>query len=172
MKGVICLNTDTGIISKIAELILTNRPAAIANIQGSEQYPDIEGTVVFYPEEQGVMVLTAIAGLPVPDAECGNTVHAIHIHDGGECSGNDEDPFANAGTHYNPYDCPHPQHAGDLPPIFADNGSAWSAVLMERFNVDDVIGKTVIIHDSYDDFQSQPAGNSGSKIACGVIEAV
>ena len=173
MKGVVDLNNEeTSIISRIAELILGNPPAAIANIQGSEQYPDIEGTVVFYPEPQGVMVLTAITGLPVPDAECGNTIHGMHIHEGGECSGTEEDPFANAGTHYNPYDCPHPQHAGDLPPIFADNGSAWNAVLMERFSVEEIIGKTVIIHDSYDDFHTQPAGDSGAKIACGVISSV
>ena len=165
-------NGENGFISRLAELILSNPPAAFADIRGSEAYPDIEGSVVFYSEPQGVLVLTAVTGLPVPDEPCGNTIHAMHIHQGGSCSGNEEDPFADAGSHYNPNDCPHPQHAGDLPPIFANNGSAWNAVLLERFGVDEVIGKTVIIHSSYDDFTTQPSGNAGAKIACGVITAV
>ena len=93
----------------------------------------------------------------------------MHIHEGESCSGNENDPFADAGAHYNPGDCPHPQHAGDLPPLFASGGSAWNAVLLNRFGIDEVIGKTIIIHQKYDDFESQPSGDSGLKIACGVI---
>ena len=166
----IALNTGSdSIIGGIAELIISRPPGAIAQILGSSAYPDIEGTVVFYPENEGVLVLTALSGLPVPEDVCGGTIHAMHIHEGGSCSGNEEDPFADAGNHYNPNDCPHPQHAGDLPPVFANGGSAWNAVLLDRFSIDDVIGKTVILHASYDDFQTQPSGNSGAKIACGVI---
>jgi Cu-Zn family superoxide dismutase len=92
-----------------------------------------------------------------------------HIHEGGKCSGNENDPFADAGTHFNPYNCAHPEHAGDLPPLFGNKGYAWSSVLTNRFTVSDVIGRTVIIHSRPDDFTTQPAGNSGEKIACGVI---
>lgn len=153
----------------IAEIILNTKPAAMAEIHGSNEYPDIYGNTAFYPGDEGVLVVTAVTGLPVSESECAPTVHALHIHNGSECSGNNLDPFANAGEHYNPNGCPHPQHAGDLPPIFANNGSAWNAVLTDRFGIDEILGKTVIIHASYDDFMTQPSGNSGMKIACGVI---
>ena len=162
-------NNSVGVIESVAQLILENPPQALAQIHGSEQYPDIEGTVAFYADNEGVLVLTAVTGLPVSTEECGNTVHGMHIHDGESCTGNENDPFADAGAHYNPGDCPHPEHAGDLPPLFASNGSAWNAVLLNRFSIDEVIGKTIIIHQKYDDFESQPSGDSGLKIACGVI---
>ena len=88
-----------------------------------------------------------------------------------ETTGNEDDPFADAKTHYNPKSCPHPYHAGDLPPLFSANGYAYSAVLTDRFTVDEIIGKTVVIHSSPDDFTTQPSGNAGRKIACGVITA-
>lgn len=61
---------------------------------------------------------------------------------------------------------------GDLPPLFVGNGRAWGAVLTTRFRVEEVIGRTVIIHSQADDFRTQPAGDSGSRIACGVIRPV
>ena len=80
------------------------------------------------------------------------------------------DPFAGAMSHYNPKGCEHPYHAGDLPPLFGNGGSALSLFLTNRFSVREITGKTVIIHDRPDDFTTQPSGNSGTKIACGVIE--
>jgi Cu-Zn family superoxide dismutase len=56
-----------------------------------------------------------------------------------------------------------------MPPLFAANGHAFSAFLTDRFSINDIIGKTVVIHDSPDDFSTQPSGNSGSKLACGQI---
>ena len=56
-------NGENGFISRLAELILSNPPAAFADIRGSEAYPDIEGSVVFYSEPQGVLVLTAVLGI-------------------------------------------------------------------------------------------------------------
>ena len=85
------------------------------------------------------------------------------------CTGTADDPFADALTHYNPQCCPHPAHAGDMPPLIANNGYAIQAFLTDRFTVREILGKTVIIHDSADDFSSQPAGNAGARIACGVI---
>ena len=63
----------------------------------------------------------------------------------------------------------HPYHAGDMPPLFGEKGEAFSVFMTKRFRVDDIIGKTVIIHSMPDDFTTQPAGNSGEKIACGII---
>lgn len=83
-----------------------------------------------------------------------------------------DDPFADAMSHYNPNDCEHPHHAGDLPPLFGNDGFALLLFLTSRFSVDEIIGKTVIIHDQPDDFTTQPSGNSGTKIACGVIGKV
>jgi Cu-Zn family superoxide dismutase len=101
--------------------------------------------------------------------KCKENIFAFHIHDGKSCTGNDTDPFANAKSHYNPHECSHPQHAGDLPPLFGNDGYAWSAILTNRFSIDEIIGNTIIIHSKPDDFTTQPSGNSGEKIACGVI---
>lgn len=149
--------------------LLRRKPRAVAKVRGSEEYPQISGTVKFYQMLYGVFVVSEIKGLPNPKGRCESPVFAFHIHGGGSCTGNSEDPFANAGTHYNPGNCPHPYHAGDMPPLFGSNGMAFSAFLTDRFNVGEVIGKTVIIHSAPDDFTTQPSGNSGKKIACGVI---
>ena len=71
--------------------------------------------------------------------------------------------------HYNPLGCPHPYHAGDMPPIFGAAGYAFSAFVTDRFTVRDVVGRSVILHGSPDDFTTQPSGNAGEKIACGEI---
>ena len=83
-----------------------------------------------------------------------------------------QEPFADAMQHFDLADCVHPHHAGDLPPLFGNDGLAVSAFLTNRFSVDEVLGRTVIIHDHPDDFTTQPSGNSGTKIACGVIKSL
>ncbi len=55
-------------------------------------------------------------------ASCGQRIFGFHIHEGTRCSGTSVDHFADAGSHYNPSNCPHPMHAGDLPPLFVNNG--------------------------------------------------
>lgn len=151
--------------------LLRQKPQAIAQIAGSRDYPNIRGSVRFFQTRTGVIVLADISGLPTGSGECKKPIFAMHIHGGGSCSGNATDPFADALTHYNPNDCPHPSHAGDMPPLFGCSGAALSAFMTDRFTVREVIGRTVIIHANPDDFTSQPAGNSGTKIACGVIRA-
>lgn len=146
------------------------RPAdAIANIRGGRAHPGIRGNVLFYRVRGGVIVRADIRGLPAQTDACKGSFLGFHIHTGSRCSGNAEDSFADAGTHYNPYICPHPQHAGDLPPLLCAAGSAFSMFLTDRFTVREIIGRTVIIHSSPDDFTTQPAGNAGEKLACGVI---
>ena len=79
-------------------------------------------------------------------------------------------PFPNTGNHYNPGNVPHPEHAGDLPPLLSNNGYAWMTFYTGRINIEDVAGKSLVIHSMRDNFTSQPSGDSGDKIGCGVIE--
>lgn len=152
--------------------IMRGAPDAIATVRGSSEYTGINGSVKFYQTARGVLTVAEIFGLPVPTEKCGNDIFAFHIHSGATCTGNAEDEFADAGTHYNPTDCPHPYHAGDMPPLFSAGGTAFLAFLSDRFTAGEIVGKTVIIHDRPDDFTTQPSGNAGSKIACGEIAGV
>ena len=152
--------------------ILQKLPEAVAVMNGSVQHRQINGTVKFYQARRGVLVVADIMGLPISEGTCGGNIFAFHIHGGMSCTGNDEDPFADAGVHYNPDNCPHPYHAGDMPPLFAVGGEAFLAFVTDRFDVNEILGKTVIIHDGVDDFTSQPSGNAGNKIACGLISSV
>ena len=138
-------------------------PNAIARIKGGADAPHLSGEVRFYQECGNVLVVADISGMP----NCGETgFFALHIHEGGSC---DSEGFAQTGGHYNPKEMAHPNHAGDLPPLMRCGDRAFLAVRTDRFCVQEIIGKTVVIHDGPDDFQSQPAGNAGMKIACGVI---
>lgn len=151
---------------------LNTRPHAVAMVRGGEMYPEVTGIVRFYQTGRGVLVVTEVSGLPNLQPGCGNSIFAIHIHGGDSCQGNATEVFAKAMGHYNPDNCPHPYHAGDMPPLFANEGNAFSIFLTDRFTVDEIVEKTVIIHTKPDDFTSQPAGNSGEKMACGVIHRV
>lgn len=149
--------------------LLRGVPQAAANITGSESHPGLSGLVRFYQTKAGVVVLAEVSGLPHSDHSCEDRIFGFHIHQGTDCGGDMDDPFANAMSHYDSHDCGHPHHAGDLPPLFGNGGFALSLFLTHRFSVDEVIGKTVIIHNAPDDFTTQPSGGSGTKIACGVI---
>ncbi len=146
------------------------RPQARAKINGSILYPTIDGDVWFYNAGSAVLVVVDVEGLPNPPTRCSSPIFALHIHEGGNCSGNSTDPFYDAGMHYNPNNCLHPYHSGDLPTLFGVNGNAFLATLTNRFSINEIIGKTIIIHSSPDDFKTQPSGNSGTKIACGEIK--
>lgn len=150
--------------------ILARPPDAIAVLKGSRAYPRIRGAVFFYTTRAGVIVATELFGLPRTQNGAESPVLGFHIHDGSACTGNESDPFANAGSHYKKGESLHPYHAGDMPPIFANNGYALSTFLSNRFTVKDILGKAVVLHDAPDDFRTQPAGNSGNRIACGIIE--
>jgi len=159
--------------SRLSLLALLRRsPQAAARVTGSEDHPDISGAVRFYQSGENVIVLAEINGLPHSALPCHEEVFGFHIHQGTGCGGNMGEPFADAMSHYDPYGCGHPHHAGDLPPLFGNGGFALSLFLTRRFSVEEVIGRTVIIHDRPDDFTTQPSGNSGTKIACGVIRRV
>lgn len=138
-------------------------PDAVAQIRGGMEAPQLTGWVQFYQKNGCVLIVARISGLP---EENGTGFFGFHIHQGKSCSGND---FSGTGSHYNPAEQGHPKHAGDLPPLLACRGNAYLSVKTERFSVRDIIGRTVVIHSDPDDFHSQPAGNAGRKIACGVI---
>lgn len=73
--------------------------------------------------------------------------------------------------HYNPEKEEHPRHAGDLPPVLSNDGTAWMEIYTGRFYPMDVVGRTIVLHEMPDDFKTQPSGDSGMKIACGEIKA-
>ena len=142
---------------------------AIANIKGSPLYPNLHGRVIFRQEPYGTIVTAEIYNLPISNQKCTPNIFAFHIHEGTSCTGDLADPFSNAKSHYTPTNCPHPAHAGDLPPLFGNDGYAYLSTLTNRFTVNEIIGKVVIIHDKPDDFTTAPSGNAGTKIACGEI---
>lgn len=149
--------------------LLRSRPQAIATVRGSDTYPNIQGEVRFYQTRMGSVVYASIMGLPENGDRCRQPIFGFHIHTGEKCEGNASDPFAATGMHYNPQDCMHPYHAGDMPPLFGADGKALLIFMTDRFTVGEIIGRTVVIHSSPDDFTTQPSGNSGIKIACGEI---
>lgn len=128
------------------------------------------GTVRMVQEGDRVVVHARVAGL-TPNRE-----HGFHVHEKGDCSAPDA---SSAGEHLNPDGKPHgPQHGehhvGDLPSLKADA----AGVAMANFEVKgtllgagaaDLIGKALVVHADPDDYSSQPSGNAGRRIACGVI---
>ena len=149
---------------------LANQPRAFAHVQGSEKYPQVEGLVTFYDFLDGTIVMADISGLPHEEETCERGFFGFHIHEGTACTGNEEDPFADAGSPFNPAGCPHPAHAGDMPVLEENRGRSWLAFYTERFTPRDVLGRTVVIHSMPDDYHTQPSGDSGEKMACGVIQ--
>jgi Cu-Zn family superoxide dismutase len=150
--------------------IMSQRPDAAAVLIGSEAEPQISGVTQFYQTDSGVLVVAQIFGLPYTEGDCSDRVYGFHIHSGEACAGNENDPFSEAGTHFDPQNCSHPGHAGDLPPLFGNHGLAVCAVLTDRFTVREILHRTVVVHSDRDDFSTDPSGSAGTKIACGVIE--
>jgi len=150
-----------------SELLGSERPQAIAWMQGAKNVPQLGGTVKFYAVSYGgVLVEAEIYGLP--DTSRYSNFYAFHIHETGNCSNN----FIHTGEHYNPEGQIHPYHIGDMPPLISIQGNAWMAFYDGRFDITELIGRSVVIHGGVDDFHSQPAGNAGEKIGCGVIQFV
>lgn len=144
--------------------------AALAPASGSL----VSGTLAFVPMGDGVHVTGDIDGLAP------NSTHGFHIHETGDCSAADA---SSAGGHFNPSgeahgraSAPH-HHLGDNDNLVADaNGVAhvnahFAGVVLGGGGADDIVGKAVIVHANPDDYASQPSGNAGARIACGVISA-
>jgi Cu-Zn family superoxide dismutase len=149
---------------------LNGVPSAYAEIKGSDSYPEIQGMVYFFEMSGGSIVVAEIYGLP--DEGMGSTgeFFGFHIHEGSTCTGNEGGAFSDTLIHYSPEYAEHPYHLGDLPVLLSSNGTAWSAIYTGRFYPEQVIGRTVVIHGHPDDYQSQPFGHAGEKMACGEIK--
>jgi Cu-Zn family superoxide dismutase len=130
---------------------------------------EISGTVTFTKVGRGLQVQAEIRGL-APGK------HGFHIHEFGDCSSPDA---MSAGAHFNPGMMPHAgpmstkRHVGDLGNIEADSsGRARYDVIdpaMSFYGPNSILGRSVIVHEKADDLRSQPAGDAGARIACGVI---
>lgn len=153
------------------------RPEAYAIIRGSESYPNINGFVTFSRSRGGTWVEVEVRGLPEYMPAIGDRPpigpFGFHIHEEGSCMPHEgSDAFSHAQGHYNPGNQPHGNHAGDFPVLFSNSGYSRMGFFTDRFSPRDVIGRAVIIHLHPDDYRSQPAGNSGERIACGEISEV
>lgn len=142
--------------------------ASLTPTQGNS----VRGLVMFHEKDGHVMVHAKLSGLK-PNAE-----HGFHLHEKGDCASPDG---ASAGGHFNPDGKPHgPQtaahHAGDMPALKADaNGVVDQKFMLHGPTVAagpaSINGRSVIVHIAPDDYVTQPTGNSGARIACGVIAA-
>ena len=145
---------------------LTTDPCAYAIIQGGTSFPDIAGIANFYETKwnTGLLIEIELTNLPNASADSPHFL-GLHLHENGDCTNG----FANTGMHYNPTDAAHPYHIGDLPSILNSHGYAYGAFYDCFLSIPKILGRSVILHDSRDDFTSQPSGDSGEKIACGII---
>lgn len=146
--------------------------SAIATLQAAPG-GTAAGTLHFAVADGGVRLYGDLSGL-TPDA-----TNAMHIHAVGDCSPPD---FKSAGDHFNPAVVPHGDrsgtglhHAGDMPNQVADAaGNAKVDQLLDGLNIGsgdafDIVGKAVVVHEQADDYTTQPSGNAGARIACGII---
>jgi Cu-Zn family superoxide dismutase len=142
--------------------------AQLAPASGSQA----SGSIVFNKTADGARVVFDLQNLKPGK-------HGFHIHEKGDCS----DPkAASAGPHFNPSKSHHggvdtaDRHAGDFGNIEADaSGKVHVELQLKGVKFDgaeSIIGKAVIVHDKEDDLKTDPSGNSGDRIACGVIEPI
>lgn len=160
--------TQTASEGKSAEESMNAREAAakLAPTEGNT----VSGTVRFEPTDEGVLVTATIDGLE-PE-----TLHGFHIHEKGDCSAPDA---TSAGGHFAPDGHPHGlppsenRHAGDMGNIVSDSeGTAKIERTFNTFSLDgksSVTGRAVIVH-AQEDRGTQPTGDAGARVACGVIE--
>lgn len=145
---------------------------AYAEVFGQKGSP-LRGRAVLTEYESGILIILEIQNAP-PGA------HGVHVHEAGDCS---EDGFTTVGGHFNPDDRPHgspeseEHHGGDLGNMsVAENGVgmlrlfAWDLTVAPGTH--SVVGRSIVVHRDTDDFVSQPTGNTGPPIACGVIRSV
>jgi superoxide dismutase, Cu-Zn family len=141
----------------------------LAATQGNEA----AGELVLTAMPDGVRIEGSISGLKA------DTEHGFHVHEKGDCSAPDA---SSAGEHFNPTSQPHgdpggaTHHAGDMQNIRADAegrapvSTVVNAVTLGDGGTNDVVGKAIVVHAKRDDYKTQPSGDSGDRIACGVIE--
>jgi Cu-Zn family superoxide dismutase len=134
----------------------------------------VGGDLAFNIDNGGVRVTGTLTGVEPGSA------HGFHVHEFGDCSAPDA---SSAGGHFNPTGQPHgnreaggAHHAGDMPnQVGGDDGQARVDQLLTGLEIGsgsagDIVGKSVVVHAKADDYRSQPSGDAGGRIACGVIE--
>jgi Cu-Zn family superoxide dismutase len=148
------------------------RPQALATVE-ARSGSAVTGTVRLVERKDGVLAHVELSGL-APNSE-----HGFHVHEKGDCSAPDA---TSAGPHFNPAGQPHgtpgggAHHAGDLLNLKADGaGRIRSDVVLSGLTLapgtTSIVGRALVVHRDPDDYTTQPAGNSGPRIACGVIGA-
>src|SRR5512134_2729982 len=159
--GALCLTACAGMTPSSPSANTTLKPT-----QGNKA----AGSVSFSQQGDKVRVVANVTGL-APGS------HGFHVHEKGDCSAPDA---TSAGGHFNPGGSPHghpqkgPHHAGDMPMLVAD-ASGKAELTAEMTGVAlaagpaSLVGKAVIVHAAPDDYTTQPTGNSGARVACGVI---
>jgi Cu-Zn family superoxide dismutase len=167
-----CATPDSGHgMGKDHSMGMMAGPMAVATLTPT-QGNNVRGLVMFHERDGHLMAHAQLTGLK-PGAE-----HGFHVHEVGSCASADG---TSAGGHFNPGGQPHgPQaaahHAGDLPALKADaNGSVDQKFMIEGPKISEgpasLVGRSVIVHAQPDDYATQPTGNSGARVACGVIAA-
>lgn len=143
---------------------------ATAAMAGTAKFKGVKGTVDFKEVDGGIEITANLEGLKKGD-------HGFHIHEKGDCSAPDA---KSAGDHFNPSGHKHgapdaaEHHEGDLGNLTADkSGKATKTFTMKGITLGDgdtsIVGKGFIIHEKADDMKTQPTGNAGARVACGVI---
>jgi superoxide dismutase, Cu-Zn family len=158
--------------SATAEATLAGPPANPAASPNAPTASTPNGSLQFAATSDGVQITGTVTGL-APDSE-----HGFHVHQTGDCSAIG---FKSAGDHFNPAGVAHgsptadPHHLGDIPNLRADaQGTAQVNVAIAGATLrdgagNDLVGKAAIVHAKPDDYTTQPSGDSGDRIACGVI---
>ena len=145
-------------------------PSAIV-VLSSTQNNSVHGVATFVRDGGAVLVNVNMAGFKP------NSTHGVHIHENGDCTARDG---SSAGGHFNPTSSDHgspsgrPRHSGDLGNITADaKGAVYASFDVGDIafgnGTDSIIGRGLVVHADRDDLKSQPAGNSGARVACGLI---
>ncbi len=146
-------------------------PKAVAKLE-ARSGSSVAGKATFTQQEGKVVMKVEVSGL-TPGT------HAIHLHEKGDCSAPDA---TSAGGHWNPTSQDHgkwgrvPFHHGDIGNLVADKKGKAKLTLESNIwtlgdgKPSDVVGHAVIVHAKEDDFTTQPTGNAGGRVACGVIE--
>lgn len=145
-------------------------PAAVAELQ-ARSGSTVSGTVSFTPAGDKLRVEVRASGVAPGE-------HGFHVHEVGDCSAPDA---SSAKGHFNPMAKMHghhggdERHAGDMPNLVADaSGNVTYRAEVSMLSLsgpNGIVGRSVVVHADPDDYKSQPAGNSGKRVACGVIVA-
>jgi Cu-Zn family superoxide dismutase len=153
---------------KMDKMQMSKTEKAICNLSPTTGN-NVTGTITFTQTKKGVRVVADIQGL-TPGK------HGFHIHEFGDCSSPDG---MSAGGHYNPEGKSHgapmdmSRHMGDMGNIVADeSGKAhleYNDAVIKLDGPNSIVGKSVIVHKGADDLKTQPSGNAGPRVACGVI---